>query len=882
MQRPVLSVSAILLGVLTVLLAGCLSGGGSSGGSSGGNNSNTPVVTTTPEGVYTTHYTGPGQLSFSWRRDETEDDGELSLVVNGSTIATTRDARDWEERQYILPAGQVEVSWVHRGGGWIVDEQIQAQVDTANEPLARLQAPTFIEGQTTAPPQEIPTNAVYWSQQFSSAGPDDPVMIHEGMTVVMDEPSVTVRSLMIHGTLLFQDQDTHLQTDWIHVHGPAAHLQIGTSERPLGADIRITVTDPRRVYREIVSLDREATGSSNGQILWHVARDGSKTDKLDFGNYKGLMVMDGATLSIYGQSAMKRSWTQLAVPAEPGDTTLELVNHTGWAPGDRIALAPTGYIAEEAESFTVAAVDGRLVTLAEPVQHYHAATVRAYDDIDGAERLLDMRAEVGLISRNIVIEGDEASEEHRYGAHTMFMYPSTVNISGLEMRRCGQMGSQGRYCSHWHRPYVDNMEAIYEKPEFLDLWERTWANASLPHPPGALPDTNAQRRHWYMDGANGRNVYVHATPEDRATLDRLLIDSVDASGDYIRNSSVHSSFQRAVNLHGVAGVVVDNNVAYDISNHAFVFAEDGSEFGNTMTGNLAILVRNVLERQNMAFLGHPIVPADNLNNTNAACFEGSRPLSLPQTPSCQEEDRTGAFWGENPFNTLRNNVAAGVADRGNGYFYSAAFTSRAVWDEDRGLYRMGRTMKGDNWQERPVIAPAPMIFENNRAHTISMENAEVERGYADANVYPPQATALGFFFRQFRHRNSPSAPDVTLRGIQGYGFQDHGIWIENRQVVEDCVLAAAYKRLVIPHGGGSDLGIDNCVLVGDTGDAFLEQEYYGYLRDRWYLAYAPNFGRSPDSFRPFMRNTIIYNHGGGLLLESGEARAITSNIREVD
>lgn len=736
--------------------------------------------------------------------------------------------------------------------------------------------------------EELPAGVARWSEAFGRVGYNTHVTIPADVSMIMDVPETAMRSLSIHGELLFEDWDTHVKADWISVNGPNALLQIGTRENPLSSNIRITLTDPRYVYREHVPLDKSNTGASNGQILWHVAANGSKEARLNFGNYKGLMVMGGATLSIYSTSAEKTSWTQLAQPAKPGDTQLELITETGWQAGDRIALAPTSLIAEEAEDFTITAVNGKTLYLDAPVEHLHLATQQIYNDVFGLPRTLDMRAEVGLLSRNIVIEGDERSKELNYGAHTMFMYPSTVNISGLELRNCGQQGSQGRYCSHWHRPYVDNMDAIYQKPEFQEIWARTWeGNGKRPSYFPGFPDNNIERWARYMDSANGRSIYVHASAEDKAQLDQFLIESMDATGDYIRNSSVHTSFQRAVNLHGTRGVVVDNNVAYNVSNHTFVFAEDGNEHGNTMTNNLAVLVKNVLDRQKMAFLGHRIVLPDDLNKIYGACFESGRPHNLPQSPSCQEEDRAGAFWGENPFNTLTGNVAAGVADRGNGFFISSAFFDRALWDDDRGLYLMGRDMMGDKRTDPgPTIAPVPVVFENNRAHTISAVSSTIN---GDVNTYPPQITGAGFFFRSFGNRHSPTLVEANFLNLQGYGFQDHGIWFEDGHTVDGCMFAAGQKRLMIPLGGGNNIGAQNCVLISDTGEAShaltgISDSSRAFNRNLYHFAFGPNFGRAPGTFRPFLKDTVIYNHVGGVLMEDeGRGSYVeASNVLTVD
>ena len=66
-----------------------------------------------------------------------------------------------------------------------------------------------------------------------------------------------------------------------------------------------------------------------------------------------------------------------------------------------------------------------------------------------------MRAEVGLLSRNVVFRGDpETSFENQYGA-TIFLHSSgddslTGRISYVELTDVGQAFKVGRYAVHFH------------------------------------------------------------------------------------------------------------------------------------------------------------------------------------------------------------------------------------------------------------------------------------------------------------------------------------------------------------------------------------------------------------------------------------------------
>ena len=71
--------------------------------------------------------------------------------------------------------------------------------------------------------------------------------------------------------------------------------------------------------------------------------------------------------------------------------------------------------------------------------------------------------------------------------------------------------------------------------------------------------------HWHMQGTNG-------------------------AGQFIEDSSIHRSFNRAVTIHGTESARVERNVAYDHLGHG-MFLEDGSERFNQMNYNLALLTK---------------------------------------------------------------------------------------------------------------------------------------------------------------------------------------------------------------------------------------------------------------------------------------------------
>ncbi|MBC8122833.1 MAG: hypothetical protein H7Y22_13455 [Gemmatimonadaceae bacterium] len=99
---------------------------------------------------------------------------------------------------------------------------------------------------------------------------------------------------------------------------------------------------------------------------------------------------------------------------------------------------------------------------------------------------------------------------------------------------------------------------------------------------------------------------------------------------YLKNSSIHHSYNRCVTLHGTNQVTVQSNVAYDAIGHCF-FLEDGIETKNVFDQNLGLVTRKPATY---------LIPSDEFPST---------------------------FWITNPDNTFTGNVAGG--SEGFGFWY---------------------------------------------------------------------------------------------------------------------------------------------------------------------------------------------------------------------
>jgi cell migration-inducing and hyaluronan-binding protein len=154
----------------------------------------------------------------------------------------------------------------------------------------------------------------------------------------------------------------------------------------------------------------------------------------------------------------------------------------------------------------------------------------------------------------------------------------------------------------------------------------------------------------------------------------------DAKGQYIKNASIHDTYNRCVTVHGTNDVRVENNVTYNTVGHCF-FLEDGIEHGNEFVRNLAIQTKC-----------HTSKPCEPTNLSAAGEATQERQATGPRGQQSKEvllpsDNTVSSFWITNPDNTYRDNVAAGSDSNGfwmslpehpNGAFQDTDI-SKATW-----------------------------------------------------------------------------------------------------------------------------------------------------------------------------------------------------------
>ncbi|GMG84204.1 hypothetical protein LNKW23_34180 [Paralimibaculum aggregatum] len=276
-------------------------------------------------------------------------------------------------------------------------------------------------------------------------GPGDVVVIEAGRTVLLDT-DVALAGLMVHGTLVAEDsRDLALATDWMMVMDGGDFI-VGTADAPFVHEFTLTLTGDPEDRTDWASLhDDHADACPVTGGVCKCALAALEADETGF-----LMAMgEGSTIALHSADAAKTDWTRLAATVEAGSRMLRLEADAGWEVGDAIVIASTDFDMEQAETATIAAIsaDGTRIELDRALAHMHFGALQTY--ADGS--LLDTRAEVGLLSRNIVIRGDEDAHLDGFGGHTMVMQGAEMRIAGVEFTRMGQAGALGKYPAHWHQ-----------------------------------------------------------------------------------------------------------------------------------------------------------------------------------------------------------------------------------------------------------------------------------------------------------------------------------------------------------------------------------------------------------------------------------------------
>lgn len=313
---------------------------------------------------------------------------------------------------------------------------------------------------------------------------------------------------------------------------------------------------------------------------------------------KGIAASGGGRVDIHGVRYFT-TWSRLAMTAEKGDSYLFIQDMVNWQPGQSIFITST----EIKDSRDWHRNEVRTIvkvyrtSLDSSVAAIQLDAPLDYQHYGGRE----YQAEVGLLTRNIVVRGDPFNSEPTDTANavckdatTNSTYPcsdkyltgfgghvqvigqgSTGRFSGVELYRMGQTNVLGRYPLHWH-----------------------------------------------------------------------LVNTTDPTSNFATDCSVHNSFFRCYTIHGTHGVRLAENTAYDAIGNCFYLSENGVEENNTIQYNLAAhvhVIGNIQDASDSSvFYGQYL-----------AYYTASASLLIPADMSA------APFYATNMYNTIEGNAASG-------------------------------------------------------------------------------------------------------------------------------------------------------------------------------------------------------------------------------
>ena len=187
--------------------------------------------------------------------------------------------------------------------------------------------------------------------------------------------------IIIHGgSLIFDDnQDVSLNVEYVIILGNGK-FQVGTESSPFQHQATITMHgNPRSI--ELPTYGAKVIAVRNG------------------------------TLDLHGRP-VGVTWTHLAQTAQPGANTIVLKEPVKWPLNAEIVIATTGdrYSPGESELARITAIsqDGATLTLDRQLKFAHLSETRRVGAPGDQEELV-IRAEVGLLSRNVLFKGSQDS-----------------------------------------------------------------------------------------------------------------------------------------------------------------------------------------------------------------------------------------------------------------------------------------------------------------------------------------------------------------------------------------------------------------------------------------------------------------------------------------
>jgi cell migration-inducing and hyaluronan-binding protein len=229
----------------------------------------------------------------------------------------------------------------------------------------------------------------------------------------------------------------------------------------------------------------------------------------------------------------------------------------------------------------------------------------------------------------------------------------------------------------------------------------------------------------------------------------------DAKGQYIRNASIHDTFNRCVTVHGTNDLRIENNVTYNTVGHCF-FLEDGIEHGNQFVKNLAIQTKCHPTKKcvptNLAANGDNDYAYENRMAVRQISF-GAKDTLLPS------DNTVASYWITNPDNSYIDNVAAGSDE--NGFWLSLP-------EHPNGAF-LDTDISKATWPRRTKMRD----FKGNTAHS-NFDGFMFDRNIAVDNTFG--LTGNSHMPKENPADNTSKTVETVFENLTSYKNRNGGVW----------------------------------------------------------------------------------------------------------
>ena len=236
----------------------------------------------------------------------------------------------------------------------------------------------------------------------------------------------------------------------------------------------------------------------------------------------------------------------------------------------------------------------------------------------------------------------------------------------------------------------------------------------------------------------------------------------EGKGQYIKNASIHDTYNRCVTVHGTNDLRIENNVTYNTVGHCF-FMEDGIEHGNEFIKNLAIQTKC---HPTMEFVPQNLA-ANGERNYRYEDRAAVREVSFSRKNTLLPSDNTAAsFWITNPDNSYIDNVAAGSDE--NGFWLSLP-------EHPQGAFKDSEVSK-TIWPRRTPMR----AFRGNVAHS-NFDGFMFDRNINEDNTFD-------LSFSAFTPLENPADPNSEMvethfENLTSYKNRNGGVWTRGELLI---------------------------------------------------------------------------------------------------